>query len=469
MKILLINPPIRLNTPPYFQPVGLAIVASTLRNGGHEIDFLDLNVIRCPEEEVYKHLPIKEYDFVGISGLITTYKYLHFLIPLLRKVYNAKIVVGGGGITSAPEVYMNNLCPDYGVIGEGEYTMLELASGAPESEILGLSYWRDGKVVFNPPRPVEKDLDKFPMQAFDLMDMETYCGNIRHQFNAKSEVAILTTRGCPYACHFCYHVFGRGVRYRSVNNVIEEMEYLIDNYEVETFEIGDECFTAKKSFVMEFCEEIVRRGIKTRWSAYSRVNTIDEEMMAAMKMAGCNWLGFGLESGSQKILDAMGKGVTIEQAKETWLLARKYFPIVMGTLIFGYPGEDNQTTSDTLRFLGDIGHIHGFFFLQPYPGTKVYNDNLDKILAKFGNLHNFFCALRDANRFTINLTDYPDDEYFVRKFDMERYLMDLKEKAIAKYLMGKHGGLERVVFYCAPHEKVDLVRRIDAVVQPMEK
>ncbi len=120
MNVLLINPPIRLNAPPYIHPIGLGIMASVLRNAGHEVQIHDLNMLR-PDKVV---LPSGKFDLVGVSGIITTFKYLKTLIPEIRKKYDAPLVLGGGGFTSAPETYWQAFQPDYGVIGEGEYTLL---------------------------------------------------------------------------------------------------------------------------------------------------------------------------------------------------------------------------------------------------------------------------------------------------------------------------------------------------------
>ena len=411
MKVLLINPPIRLSVPPYFQPVGLAIIAQVLLDAGHEVEILDINCLRLNNKHI--DLPKGDYDFVGIGGLITTYRFMYQIMPMLRETYDAPIVIGGGGITSSPKVFMENLNPDYGVIGEGEYTMLELVSGKPKEEILGLAY---GDTI-NPPRPVETNLDNFPSQAFHLLDMEAYSSVLRHNIRANGELAVLATRGCPRNCSFCYHVFGRGVRYRSVEKVIEEIEFLHRTYNTHSFLLGDECFTADKDYVLEFCNAV--KGLGVTWTCLSRVDTIDEEMMIAMKDAGCLFVGFGLESGSQKMLNEMQKGVTVEQNRSAYELAGKHFGRAGGTMIYGMPGENDETIEETVEFCKSVGHKKIFFYLAPYPGTKVYNDNLDKILARYGSEHEYFMCLGDAAHPVINLTDYPDDVYHIKKKDME--------------------------------------------------
>jgi radical SAM superfamily enzyme YgiQ (UPF0313 family) len=197
------------------------------------------------------------------------------------------------------------------------------------------------------------------------------------------------------------------------------MEYLVDKYKVESIMFGDELFTASKSYVMQFCEELLKRKINPEWSCLSRVDTVDEEMMALMSRAGCMHMGFGIESGSQRILDEMNKGVTVEQAADTWRLANRYFRSVRGSFIYGMPGECMETIGETISWCAKLRMRPGFYHLNPYPGTAVYHDNVDKIIKKYGNEHNYFMALGDANRFVINLTKFADDDYFTKKSHME--------------------------------------------------
>ena len=424
MKILLINPPIREGSPSYHQPFGLASIALMLRNAGHSPTIYDINSTRHTREEVAQYLPNEDFDMVGVGGLITTYKYCNFLFPLLREVYkNTPLVLGGGGITSAPEVFMENLRPDYGVLGEGEYTMLELANGDNVSDIAGLAYYESDKLKFNAPRPLEKDLDKFGMGAIDLLDMEKYATAVCHNFEKKRELTMVATRGCPRNCAFCYHVFGRSCRYRSVEAVLDEMEYYVDKYKVGSIMFCDELFTARRSYVMRFCEEKLKRKIDVEWSCLARVDSIDEEMVALMSRAGCIHMGFGIESGSQRILDEMNKGVTPEQAADAIRLAGRYFRTVRGSFIFGMPGEDQESIDETILWCASLHMNPGFYHLNPYPGTKVYHDNFDKIIQKYGNEHNYFSALGDAAEFVINLTKYTDYEYFQLKSHMESDIM----------------------------------------------
>ena len=419
MNILLVNPPIRESVPAYFHPIGLASVAAVLRQAGHEVQILDLNMLRPKREQLLDIVPDKKFDWVGVSGLITTYEYLKFLVPFLRWRYSVPIVVGGGGITSAPETYMEYVKPDLGVLGEGEYTSVDickvLLGEMHIKDVPGLIYMDGNVPARTPPRPLEKNLDSFPTPAWDLLDMGGYANNVRHS-RARRELAMLATRGCPYNCGFCYHIFGRGVRYRSVKRVVDEMQHHIDNYKTSAFLFGDECLTVNRKWIVEFCNEILRRGMEADWMCYTRADALDEETMLLMKRSGCFRVGYGVESGSQRILDAMGKRISLDVVRGAMLMASRIFGQVGITLIFGYPGENDETIRETAEFLKGVGMVTKFFHLSPYPETRVFEENKDKILARYGTLDAFFSNLSDAGRFATNLTDWTDEEYCKKKF-----------------------------------------------------
>jgi len=431
-------------------------VATMLQNAGHAIQIFDINAARYTKEEVLANLPNRKYDWIGLSGLITTYAYLKWLTPELREMYkDTPIVIGGGGITSAPEAYMENIGPDVGVIGEGEYTALELSEGRLYKDILGIAYFEDGKLIKTPPRPLEKDLDKFPMVNFDLIDIWPYAKTVKHNKGAPNELAINATRGCPMACKFCYHIFGRGVRYRSVDKFVEEMEYLITNYGITSFLIQDECFTARKSFVKEFCERVIEKGWRIGWACYSRLDTLDEETMRIMRRAGCYQIGFGIESGSQRILDAMSKKITVEKMKKTYLLATRHFPCIAGTLIYGYPGENDETLAETLAFLEEIQHVASFFFIQPYPGTPLYEEYYDKIMEQSGGEDAFFCSLTDACDPGVNLTEWTMEEYLQRHMEIT--------KATHKILHKIADGFKKISIVYPAHRERQLAEAVVGV------
>lgn len=419
MKILLLNPPIRTSMRAYLRPAGLGSVAQHLLDAGHDVSIVDLNLVRPEMGDVPAELPQGHYDIIGLSGIITTYKIWHQMMPMLREKYPKSIFVcGGGGITSSPEEYMNNIGAEIGVLGEGEYTAAELmraiAGEIPISDVRGLVYRSGSELKYTPPRPIEQDLDKIYKQAYHLMEMDTYAKTIKHHPSAKAELAIWATRGCPFSCKYCYHIFGPTWRKRSVEKVLDEIAFFRREWGVTSILFQDELLTANKEYLLDLCREIKNREMRFNWMCFSRVTTIDEEMLVAMRDAGCWLISYGVESGSQKILDAMNKKATVEQADHILELTRKYmWPKT--TMMYGFPGETAETIQETVNFSIKHRMMGVGYYTTPYPGTAIFNEYKDKILAKYGNLHNFFVELDDATKFTINLTDMPDDLFFERR------------------------------------------------------
>ncbi|MFX0001762.1 MAG: B12-binding domain-containing radical SAM protein [Candidatus Hermodarchaeota archaeon] len=452
MNILLINPPIRVEAEPTHIAIGLGVIANVLANEGYNVKILDLNAERLSNEEVIEKVNLNnKFDIIGIGGLITTYRYLKWLIPEIKKYNpNSIIVIGGGVVTESPTLLLSKTPADIAVICEGEITMKELVATIKKNksykDINGIAYKDNGEIKINPPRPLIKDLDELPLPAYELFPINIYLKNVSHGsiIGKKSEMGIITTRGCPFNCHYCYHIFGRGVRTRSIDNVINEIKYLIDKFNVESILILDETFTINKKRVKEFCQKVISEKIKIPWSCYARVNLIDKIMLKMMKAAGCYRVGYGIESGSQKILDNMNKGVTVEQAKKAIKITRKVGLNVGATFMFGYPGETLETIQETIEFCDKLNLSPTFFFTTPYPGTKLYIDMKERILEKFNNEDKFFEVLGDAKEFTINLSDFSNEELFELKKKAEN---DLKIKTFKKKLQNYNNKLRIYGFF----------------------
>lgn len=428
MKILLVNPPIREHEPPRHPPFGLATIAALLLEEGHSVEVLDINAQRLSETEVVRRLGVKnDYGIIGTGGLITTYKYLKWLIPELRKHNpNSKIVIGGGVVTSCPQLLLNKTPADIAVIGEGEITMRDLAADLPLDKIKGILYKKDGGIIQNPPRELIKDLDSLPFPAWDLFPMEIYISNMAHAslIGKKTELSFITCRGCPYNCDFCYHIFGKGCRVQSIGRIIEEIKRMLEKYRIEAIAFLDETLTIDKKRIVEFCERY-QKEIKLPWSCFARVNLVDKEILRMMKRAGCFRVGYGIESGSQRILDRMHKGVTVDEAKRALKLTRECRLYVNTTFMFGYPGENLETIRETYNFCKDLVIRPNFFYTTPYPGTALYNDVRNRIIEKYGDEEKFIEELDDATKFTINLTDFSEEELIRLKKETEIRLIRL--------------------------------------------
>ena len=228
----------------------------------------------------------------------------------------------------------------------------------------------DGKSMLSPDRPLMKSLDELPIPKQHLLPLDKY----KMPFLGKRYVWVLTNRGCPYSCTYCFEgvVWGKSVRYRSAESIYKELEYLAEHNVRNVLFLAD-LFTYDKKGVNELCDLILERGLKIRWTCNSRVDTLDEEQLIKMKKAGCWLVAFGIESGSQTVLDNVKKDAKVEQAAETIRLCNKHGIKTWGYFIIGLPGENKQTVRETIDFAKSIPlDIALFHVAMPYAGTEFY-------------------------------------------------------------------------------------------------
>ncbi len=417
-RVLLINVPIREDDVPRNFPTGLGIIAQVILDSGFEVSVVDINAYRYTKERLLEVLgELEQPDFVGVSGLISTYKYQKWLFPELRRLFpKAKLIAGGGAVTSIPELMLGHIHGiDAAVLGEGEKTFPDLLSAYLENRRLdnvpGIAFRAPGGgVTVTQPRPLIKDLSTLPLPAYHLFPTEIYARNpiwFANSDDIKRSMNIIASRGCPMDCHFCYHLFGRrSYRQRSVNDVMREIDFLIAEYKVDFIAFVDDNLTINKKYLLEFCEEIKKRRIK--WGCHGRVDCADDERLAAMSGAGCMWLGFGIESGSQRILNLMNKAATVEQARDAIKRTRKYKIFPNTTFFFGYPGENMESVLETMRFQFSLGLTKNSFLATPYPGTPLYEQAVKRGLIK--DVEKYILSLGNACDFTVNLTEFGDKE-----------------------------------------------------------
>lgn len=413
-RILLISPPMDIDSPPRFIAFGILYVAMALRKAGHQVELLDIEGHRYSKEQVIDLIREKKPDVIGIGGLVTIYAYLLWIVPEIRKILpDVPIIVGGTIASSLKERLFQKTDVDFLVIGEGEVTAVELLREMETTRnfdgVRGIGFRRDGQAVFTPSRPLMDSLDDVPILDYSDIQMDKLLAS------SNGVAQIPTQRGCPFNCTFCYNnfrVISSQVRYRPVGHVLDEIQLLQNKYKINLFAITGECITADRQWVFDFCQEILRRGLKINYRITSRVDTIDEEMLQWLQKSGCGVISFGLESGSKKILGIMKKGISPEKAIQTLKLARKYIPELQPSIILGYIGETKETLADTLQYCKDINVRPEMFYATPYPGTALFRMAMDK-----GRIPDEEAFLLSLNRSTImkpqdfNLTDMPDDVY----------------------------------------------------------
>jgi len=435
MRVLLINPPIREWSKPNVFPLGLGYIAAVLLKNGHDVQVLDINAHRYDKTEVENKVKSARFDVVGIGGIITTYKYIKWLVPILKKYHTDKrIIVGGSVSSSIPKIMLENNSVDIVCMGEGEQTVLDLMKVLQNdrdlSQVKGIWYKDDsGKIQKTEDRPPIKNLDSIPLPAWDLFPMEIYLKNpvgapnrnkwIDGGANGPTPLSmnLSATRGCPYKCIYCYHDFmGHGYRHRSPEDIIKEIEVLYEKYSVKYFHFIDDEFVGRQKFVHKFCalmKDLMEKiDQKLTWGCTGRVNLVTEDLIAAMTDAGCVLIGYGIESGSQKMLDIINKKATIDQAENAVCLTKRYLGWADCSFMVGYPGETKETIQETVDFCKRLSLApEVIFFLTPYPGTELYNTALR--LGKIRKEEEYILNLGEqGEKIRVNFTDFSDEKLY---------------------------------------------------------
>jgi radical SAM superfamily enzyme YgiQ (UPF0313 family) len=363
-------------------PVGIAYVSAYLKAQGHRVFTANLEFFEETTQDALKRL-ISEHsiDVLGTSGLSRDYPRVKGLIDAARAVKPDLLVVVGGGIISGdPAPAMEALNADIGVIGQGEITMHELATalndGLSYEHIPGLIFKSGGRYITTPARQDIKNLDEIPFPDYDGFSFPEYMRQTNY------EVAFVTaSRSCPFKCTFCFHPSGDKYRKRSLDNIFQEIDYLLARYKVRTLVISDELFAPKRDRVIEFCKRIAPYNIN--WFVQLRVCDVDEEMLRMMRDSGCKSISYGIESADDRILTSMAKKITLAQIETALKLTYDVGIDIQGGLIFGDAAETAETVRNSLKWYDDHAHYAlDLNMIHIFPGTALYNNALARGILK---------------------------------------------------------------------------------------
>jgi radical SAM superfamily enzyme YgiQ (UPF0313 family) len=380
-KVLLINPGhLRDQYVVKFFPVGLASVASYLKAHGVDVHIWDIGRENPDIAEIrarIRSMSRDKYDHIGITGMIGNFNYIRRLAEELKRNLKAKISLGGPLASYYYEVVLKNTVLDFCVIGYGEKTYLDIVSGKPLKDIEGIA-WNDCQIQVNQPGTDISYLDDLPLPAYELFDMEYYLNSsvmmrgIRGRYKSKRVMNLVTGWGCPFRCNFCSRSTNR-IKTKSIDYIEKEIAFCTQNYRVDAIHFLDELLVLSKERILSFCNMI--KKYRLEWDAQVRVDQLDKEILEAMYEAGCVSIALGIESASQKILDAMNKKITVDQIKETLNYCRETGILVKSFLIFGYPGENDQTVKETIVFFKSMIYpVDQVKVITPLPGTVLYDE-----------------------------------------------------------------------------------------------
>jgi radical SAM superfamily enzyme YgiQ (UPF0313 family) len=377
VRILLIAPPYALEEYP-LPPLSLSYLSGSLLAHGFDVEILDLLTSKASAAKIRRKLQQYQPQLVGITGVTMTFPAAARILRICKQ-FDPSIttVIGGQHVTFAAEdAFHRAPWIDVVVAGEGDATVVELASaldkGADVGKVAGLYVHRNGTAIKTAPRPLIDDLDKLPVPARHLLPLSRY-----HALGAACSV--ISSRGCPYGCIFCTtpRMYGRKVRFRQPVLVVDEIEVMHREHGFNQINMVDDTFTLNRPHAMELCRELIRRGLPITWSVFSRVDTMTPDLLNLMHEAGCTCMLFGVESGNQKVLQNIKKGITPEKVREGVKMATEAGIGSFASFILGLPGETPETARETLAFAIDLaerwGTQFGFHYLSPFPGTELFD------------------------------------------------------------------------------------------------
>lgn len=356
-----------------FPPFGVMYLATILnRMPGYEVKIFNVS---SPQTQ----LDLRAFDVVAFSiPSSVTYSIMRGVRANSYYAHNALLIAGGVHATLFPEQTLREMQVHAVGIGHGEETILELVAEAERrqfSGIKGICFMSGNECIFTPLRPLKEGLDHLPaiLDRELLPDPDFILSNRLARTNLRM-THVMMSMGCPFSCNFCASQ-QRKMQYRSGQHIRQELEDLISRYGIEGFAAVEDNFLINKRRVREVCASIADLGL--RWSTLSRVDGVDEPTLIALKQAGCIEIKFGIESGSARILEAMNKRITLKQIEHAIRMVHGTGIMVKAFIIHGYPGEDAQSTAETIQLLkrhsGAIAGVSLFRFV-PLPGSRVYAD-----------------------------------------------------------------------------------------------
>ncbi len=364
--------------------MGLAYLASYIRRKGYNPIIVDMNVDNYTDKDISRLVTQHNPLAVGISFMTNQYQECLRLARIIKfSTKFTNIIVGGPHVSSLPEEILEECeAVDFSVKGEGEITFLELLEALKSGKkdfygISGICFRDNGTVVRTKTRNLIEDVDSLPFPAWDLIRTEKYSVFSIEKGNS---FVLLSSRGCPGQCTFCdsHTIFGRKLRARSAQNIFSEIKFLYQKYGMTKFDFVDDMITLKKKRVLELCGLIKNSNIPFKWMANARVNTVDKEMLKAMKESGCIRIDVGVESGDPEVRRAARKGTTNEQIINTHKWAKEIGIQVGAFVMVGNIGETIGSVKMTAKLLKDIGEDVMISIACPYPGTQLYQTAKEK-------------------------------------------------------------------------------------------
>lgn len=417
----------------HFFPMGLAYIASALRNAGHSITIYNQDIYHYPESHLIDYLTHNDFEAVAVSVIGGYYQYRKLLkiSEAINSVPNRPFyILGGHGPAPEPEYFLRKTKADAIVIGEGEISTVNLLAAFEKninlSLVNGIAYLDDGKLVVTRSQGLIKNIDSIPFPAWDLFPIDYY-SLLREPKSKNSErcFPVLSGRGCTFKCNFCYRM-DKGFRPRSAENIIEEIEILKKKYRISYINFADELFMSSSKRTKDLCKAFIEADINISWSCNGRLNYANPDILKLMKKSGCVFINYGIECMDDSVLKNMNKKLTTHQIIKgiEATLAEGISPGY--NIIFGNIGESANTLQKGVDFLlkyDDHSQLRTIRPVTPYPGSPLYYYAIEKGILK--DVADFYEHKHiNSDLLSVNFTDLSDDEFHKLLFEANKTLLE---------------------------------------------
>jgi len=390
MQVLIINPPwpgkgfgtrsqnriIKHRSDKFLQyPIFLAYSAAQLKKAGQDVTYIDSVIQDLDFDQTRRQAREKRPDVLFMETTTPSIEADYESLTALKDATGARIMVGGPHATYFHKRVLEE-CPAIDIVIRHEFDtkIAKVVSNLNNLDrVEGITYRDGAKIVDNGDGDLASDLDGIPFPDRDAIPWQWY---LEAWYSRRPFMNMMTSRGCPYHCAFCLwpqSMYGHKQRFRSLDNVLSELHFLIERYGLKEVNIDDGTFTTNKNRVIEFCQRLRREDIHLVWTCNGRVDNLDDEMLSEMKKSGCKMIRLGVESGSQEVLDRIKKGLTLRQIEDGIRLVKKHGIQALGGFMFGFPYDSRETVEQTIQFAKKLSPDQVQFSINMcYPGTSLY-------------------------------------------------------------------------------------------------
>ncbi|MBN2421618.1 B12-binding domain-containing radical SAM protein [Candidatus Woesearchaeota archaeon] len=426
-------------------PLGPGYLAAVLNDKGAYVESYCMDIFHYTHEQLAEHLQKNEYDLICLGFLAARFK--ETVLDLSRVINqnkkNAWLVLGGHGPSPIPEYVLKTTQADVIAIGEAENTIVELLkckiSDGDLSEVHGIAYPENNEIRITQKNNIVKNLDNIPFPLWDIFPMAKYttCLQLFNQESNEKSFVFLTSRGCVNRCNFCYRL-EKGLRLRSISNIIEEFRQLYDRYGLNCYFFMDELFVLNKKRLLEFEKALKDANLKIKFSCNARVDIMDEEMVRILKRCGCQFINFGFESSDDNVLKLMNKNATVEQNIRTLEVVKKVGGIGMGlNFLWNNLGDSERTLKQNVALIkryNTYDQCRTIRPVTPYPGSDLYYKLIE--LGKLKGPEDFFNRFINSDLILVNLMDMPDKEAY-------QHLLKANTELILDHYKHTQGDMEK--------------------------